>query len=260
MRPVDYVVIAFIVAVVIYMLYEWRKSKKSKEHKKEHKEQSKEGAFEKFLKSKTGSQYIIPSRYEESSQDSSQEPPVKIVTFDKEESNKIVNDWLQKFVKDYCGKTITFTLPSPFNDEAQKIINAGMEFTILNNPNKTIEEKKDDLGMVFLLIEAIEPNVKYRVLMNDKVQLMPETAAFLNTGDLLSFSEFKDAIYNVFKNINMNNEEGKQYYIAGRNRFDQYKKSKDPTYEEQTEEQIRQRYQFEHNEYKTKSQVYCQNI
>ena len=84
MRPVDYAVIAFIVAVVIYMLYEWRKSKKSKEHK----EQNKEGAFEKFLKSKTESQYIIPSRYEESSQ----EPPVKIVTFNKEESNKIVND------------------------------------------------------------------------------------------------------------------------------------------------------------------------
>jgi hypothetical protein len=251
MRPVDYAVIAFIVAVFIYMLYKWRKSKKS-ENKKEHKE----GTFEKFLKSKTESQYIIPSRYEESSQ----EPPVKIVTFDKEESNKIVNDWLQKFVKDYCGKTITFTLPSPFNDEAGKIMNLGMEFTILNNPNKTIEEKKDDLGMVFLLIEAIEPNVKYRVLMNDKVQLMPETAAFLNTGDLLSFSEFKDAIYNVFKNINMNNEEGKQYYISGRNRYDQYKKSKDPTYEEQSEEQIRQRYQFEHNEYKTKSQVYCQNI
>jgi hypothetical protein len=250
LRPVHYAFIVFIVAVVIYMLYRWRKSR-------EHKEEHKEGTFEKFLKSKTESQYIIPSRYEESSQ----EPPVKIVTFNKEESNKIVNDWLQKFVKDYCGKTITFTLPSPMNDEARKIMNPGMEFTILNNPNKSVEEKKDDLGMVFLLIEAIERKVKYRILMNDKVELMPELAAALNTDELLSFGQFKDAIYNLIKNIHMNNEEGKQYYIAAERRFNKYKKSQqDPTYEEKSEEKIRQRYQFEYNMYNTNSQVYCKNI
>jgi hypothetical protein len=254
MKPVDYAVIAFVVAVVIYVLYEWIKSKKSNKHKEQS--QSKEGTFEKLLKSQKESQYIIPSRYEETSQ----EPPVTIVTFAKEESNKIVNEWLKKFVKDYCGKNITFTLPSPFNDEAKKIINGGMEFTILNNPNKTVEEKKDDLGMVFLFREAISKRVLYRVLINDTVQLMPELSSFLNTEDLISFSQFKDAIYNVIKNINMNNEEGKQYFIDGSKRRDQYTKSQYPTYEERSEEEIRNEYQSSYDEYKTKAQVYCQNI
>lgn len=252
MKPVDYAVIAFIIAVVIYVLYEWIKSKKSNEQK----EHSKEGTFEKLLKSKTESQYIIPSRYEETSQ----EPPVTIISFSNEESNKIVNEWLKKFVKDYCGKTITFTLPLPYNDEVKKIINRGMEFTILNNPNKTIEEKKDDLGMVFLLIEAISNRVLYRVLMNDTVKLMPELYSFLNTEDLISFSQFKDAIYNVIKNIHMNNEEGKQYFIAGSKRRDQYTKSQYPTYEERSEEEIRNEYQLYYDDYTTKAQVYCQNI
>ena len=256
MRPVDYVVIAFIVAVVIYMLYEWRKSKKSKEHKKEHKQDNKEGAFEKLLKSKKESQYIIPSRYEESSQ----EPPVKIVTFDKEESNNIVNEWLQKFVKDYCGKTITFTLPSPFNDTAQKIMNAGMLFTILNNSSKTEEEKKDDLGMVYLLIEASGDKVKYRVLMNDTVQLMPELAYTLNTNEIISFRQFKEVLYEMYTNIKKNNEEGKNWFVKIQKRFEQYKKSKDQTYEESSEEKIRNDYQRQYNEYTTKAQFYCQNI
>jgi hypothetical protein len=256
LRTVDYAVIAFIVAVVIYLLYKWRKSKKSKEHKEEHKQDDKEGAFEKLLKSKKESQYIIPSRYEESSQ----EPPVKIVTFDKEESNNIVNEWLQKFVKYYCGKTITFTLPSPFNDTAQKIMNAGMLFTILNNSSKTEEEKKDDLGMVYLLIEASGDKVKYRVLMNDTVQLMPELAYTLNTNEIISFRQFKEALYEMYTNIKKNNEEGKNWFVKIQNRFEQYKKSKDQTYEESSEEKIRNDYQRQYNEYTTKAQFYCQNI
>jgi hypothetical protein len=236
--------IVLVVAVIIYLIFKIQK----KDDKKE------EGNFEKLLSSQKETQYIVPSRYEEGN--NKQE---RIVDFPKQKTNDIANEWIQKFVKDYCGKTTDFKFPTNINDKFRRTTNVGQFFTILSS-NKTEEQKKDDLGMLFVIIGMIEKKSKYRVLYNDRVELAEETAAFLDIASNVSFKDFKDAIYNVMVDIHDGSDAAKARYRERRKRLEQNKKSRDPSYELSNDQKIDEMYISERNGYINSAQVYCQNI
>lgn len=250
--------IVLVVSVIIYLIF----TRNKKEDKKEDK---KEGNFEKLLRSQKETQYIVPSRYEEGNNGQEERNKgdlssvIDETIFLKQESNDIANEWIQKFVQDYCGKTTDFKFPTNFNDKFRRNINVGQFFTILSS-NKSEEQKMDDLGMLFVIIEMVEKKSKYKVIDNNTVQLAEETAAFLDIAPNVSFQQFKNAIYNVMVDINDGGDAAKARYRERRKRFEQNKKSRDPSYELSNEQNIDEMYMSERNGYINSAQVYCQNI
>ena len=243
--------LVLVISLIVYLIFTRNKNQYKKEEKKE-------GKFEKFLRTMKNTEYILPSRYEEVN-NNQKRMEERILGFPKQESNDIANEWIQKFVQDYCGKTTDFKFPTKFDDKYRRTTNEGQFFTIFNS-NKSEEQKKDDLGMLFIIIGMLETNVKYKVIDDNTVELKDDMAAALNTEKTISFNKFKDSIYYMFNIIHMNNEEGKREYIVWRKRFENFNKSKDPTYNESTDQEIDDMYTREYNRYKNSAKVYCQNI
>lgn len=233
------------IALIVYFIFT----------RKDKKQDKIEGNFEKFLRSRKETQYIVPSRYEEGN--NGQE---SIKTFGKVESDNIMSDWLRNIFLETCNKNVLFQLPHEDNDQFKKIVNTGIVFSILNNSNKSVIKKKDDLGMFFILLGLIVPNLKFRVLYNDTVELAEETAAFLDIASTVSFQDFKDAIYNVMVDIHDGSDDAKARYRERRKRFEQNKKSRDSSYELSNDQKIDEMYMSERNGYINSAKVYCQNI
>lgn len=236
--------LVLVIALIVYLIFT-RKKKDNKENKMEN-----EGNFEKVLRSMKNTEYIIPSRYEEENNRSE-----RIIQFPKQETNDIANEWIQNFVKSYCNKTIDFKLPARLNDMI-KVYSVGMIFMILDNPKKTIDEKKDDLGMWFIIFSVAENNVKYKILEDNKVELPINSASALGLdNNIISFKQFKDAIYESQYNIYINNEEGKRKFREQRKKYENLQ-----NYIIRSDDEINQMYENQYNELKDKAQVYCQNI
>lgn len=242
------VLLVLVIALIVYLIFTTKKRKDKKQDKIE-------GKFEKLLRYQKETQYIVPSRYEEGNNEQE-----SIITFGKVESDNIISDWLRNIVLETCNKNVLFQLPHADNDQFKKIVNTGIVFSILNNSNKSVIQKKDDLGMYFILLGLITPNIKYRVLYNDTVQLAEETAAFLDIASNVSFQDFKDAIYNVLVDVYDGSDAAKARYRERRKRFEQNKKSRDPSYELSNDQKIDDMYMREREGNINSAQVYCQNI
>jgi hypothetical protein len=227
-RPEHYAVIAFIVGVVIYMLYRWRKSR-------EHKEEHKEGTFEKLLRTMKNISKI--SIYRDNN----------TISFPSEDMNKLINEWLENFVKDYCNKKNTVKLPTEITLELEKVINLGMFYTIFNS-DKSLDRKKDDIATLTLIFPLFliptEQELPYKIIDNNTVEIIKQETK-------VSFEELKNDIYDSILGIYKQNNEGRQRFLV---------KYKQNNQEPITDDEIYKIYNEMNQQYKNTSQVYCQNI
>lgn len=228
LRPVHYAFIVFIVAVVIYMVYRWRKSR-------QHKEEHKEGTFEKLLRTMKNISKI--SIYRDNN----------TISFPSEDMNKLINEWLENFVKDYCNKKNTVKLPTEITLELEKVINLGMFYTIFNS-DKSLDRKKDDIAtftLIFpLFLIPTEQELPYKIIDNNTVEIIKQETK-------VSFEELKNDIYDSLLGIYKQNNEGRQRFLV---------KYKQNNQEPITDDEIYKIYNEMNQQYKNTSQVYCQNI
>ena len=219
--------LVLITIVIIYLIF--------KANKNDHKpieDKYEEGTFEKLLRTmKSVSKLSIYNN--------------NVLSFPSEDTNKIINEWVKNFVKDYCNKDISLNLPSDYTPQLEKVINFGMAYTILNS-DKSLNRKKDDIAIftfIFpLFLFPVETELPFKILDENTVEIIGQSK--------VSFKELKNDIYNSIMDLYTDNNEGKQRFL---------KKSKE-TDKVSTDEDIYKAYNELNNQYKNSAKVYCQNI
>ena len=109
-----------------------------------------------------------------------------IISFPSEDMNKLINEWLENFVKDYCNKKNTVKLPTEITLELEKVINLGMFYTIFNS-DKSLDRKKDDIATLTLIFPLFliptEQELPYKIIDNNTVEIIKQETK-------VSFEEF----------------------------------------------------------------------